>query len=311
MRDLRSAPSTFGARYHPAHVMKTCEEHGLGFDPATQLGCVVCRRQARRTEASDGGTARRIVVLLVVGGLLIGGAVWFLRRHLPAMIAAKDAETTGGGATGAGAAARPLVAPIAPFFSAPSGAPPPGGHPTMIVMHGVGGSGARFTYFAQALNEAGIAAVVPTGPVVVESDHYSWSDDLGAMEVYLANAIDFVASQQRIDRTRLMIGGYSAGAWLAIAIAARRPDTYHAVLAFAPVGPREWAFAPAKTDVALTMFAGRDDIAAQDTARAAEASWRARGWTAQIVPYAGGHQPPATFRMAAKEAAAALLVHVP
>lgn len=290
--------------------MKTCEEHGLRFDPATQLGCVVCRRQARRTEASGGGGAgTRIVVLLVAGGLAIGGAAWFLRRRLPEMIA----ETNSKGASGrAGSvAARPLVAPVAPFVSAPAVTAPRGGHPTMIVMHGVGGSGARFAYFAQALNDAGIAVVVPTGPIVLESDHYSWSDDLDAMEVYLAKAIDEVAGQQRIDRKRLMIGGYSAGAWLAIAIAARRPETYHAVLAFAPVGPREWAFAPAQTGVALTMFAGRDDIVAQETARAAEASWRTRGWPAQIVPYAGGHQPPSTFRAAAKDAAAALLVHVP
>lgn len=68
-----------------------CERHGLRFDPATQEGCVICRREragttpAPRAEASAGaGRAWAVAVLL---WLSAGGVLFLAHREVLASFA--------------------------------------------------------------------------------------------------------------------------------------------------------------------------------------------------------------------------------
>lgn len=281
---------------------KLCTEHGLHFDPETQAGCVRCRRAGGDAGPSRRSAGLRIVVLLVVGAAAIGAmSVWVRRANEEAALH-PTVRTLYDPATSVplrapSAQLVELAAPAPPIVRVPQGAPPAAGWPVMVLLHGTGGSGDRFLSFAEAANDARFAAVVLTGPVMVEPGRFGWPDDVDAIERYVAKLTETATtSGGALSRGRVVIGGYSTGAWLAIRLAAARPDRYSAVLAFAPVGPPRPLGQAVAGRVELRMFVGGEDEGGRSTAAAMEGEWRARGWPVHVISYDGGHALPARYR---------------
>jgi predicted esterase len=300
--------------------VETCTIHGLRFDSQTQSGCVLCRRAAH--DVAQRNKRVRILLVLVVGAIALAAVSLHVKRkndeaatnpivrvvHDPSSPSSASAPA---GAPAAASPARALSPPAPAITRAPRGRAPVKGWPTIVLLHGTGSSAERFIDCADAVNEAQLAAILPTAPARVASGGYGWPDDLEALEAYVAQAVDGATSFP-IDRSRVLIGGYSSGAWVAIGVAARRPESYRAVLALAPIGPpRTLAAARGTSAVELTMFAGRNDEGALATAMSFEAAWHARGWPARIIPYDGGHPLPSSWPEMVKAAAASLASHLP
>lgn len=53
-----------------------CERHGLRFDPATQSGCVLCRRERAAAEAPEARPVRPTTIDAVGPGWLVAALLW-------------------------------------------------------------------------------------------------------------------------------------------------------------------------------------------------------------------------------------------
>jgi predicted esterase len=227
---------------------------------------------------------QRILLLLALGAVAIGVALRLVLLREP------DAPTP-----------KSDLVPLVPaVVQSPRGVAPREGWPTMVLLHGAGSSGARFMDFAAAVSDAGIAAIVPTGTRQEAAGHYVWESDVELLDRFLTSAIDAAALSLPIDRNRLMIGGYSQGAGLAIAIAARNPDVYRGVLAVAPLGPATVPVPKVEgATVALALIHGRNDAAATDASDSIRVVWGVRRWPiVEHATYDGSHSlPPAWPRL--------------
>lgn len=100
-------------------------------------------------------------------------------------------------------------------------------HPAVIVLHGSGGMwNPMYTQYAEQFSRLGYAVYVPH---YFERTGTRWADD-PAIERHFVDwmqtvqgAIDLVTQQPEVDGSRLALLGFSLGAFLALAIAAKDP----------------------------------------------------------------------------------------
>jgi phospholipase/carboxylesterase len=108
-----------------------------------------------------------------------------------------------------------------------------GGTPrTLIVsLHGAGGSAKGGLWiFRAATTKPGVVVVAPA------SSGRGWDPQQDADVVVVERAIRLASTRCSIDRARIAIGGFSAGATYALLLGLRNGDLFHSVIALSPGG---------------------------------------------------------------------------
>ena len=108
----------------------------------------------------------------------------------------------------------------------------------VLLVHSLGGTPIELRFVAQALARCGYTVYCPLLPGLGGGTDVlglsSWKDWYAAIE----SAHDQLKQQCDI----VLVGGISAGGILALRLAAKRPDTVHGVMLFAPtIWPNGWA----------------------------------------------------------------------
>jgi carboxylesterase len=114
----------------------------------------------------------------------------------------------------------------------------PGGRVGVLLVHSLGGTPIELRFVAQALARCGYTVYCPLLPGLGGGTDVlglsSWKDWYAAIE----SAHDQL--KQHCDI--VLVGGISAGGILALRLAAKRPDSVHGVMLFAPtIWPNGWA----------------------------------------------------------------------
>ena len=126
--------------------------------------------------------------------------------------------------------------PIAGWFARPAGAPPAGGWPAIVWVHGgpAGQTRANFRADIQMLLAQGFAVLMPNirgstgyGRAFMEADDGARRrdalDDLAAAHAWLA-------AQRNIDATRIGIMGQSYGGWVVLAAIGLQPELWRSAV---------------------------------------------------------------------------------
>jgi predicted esterase len=184
-----------------------------------------------------------------------------------------------------------------------AGAPLAGARGATILLHGRGGSADDIASLATVLAVGGMAYLVP------EATGHTWYPQrfiapLAANEPWLGSALGVVGAlvaQARaagIPEARMVIGGFSQGACLALEFVARSPARYGAVLAFSGglIGPPEAPRPPVPAGRTLggtPVFLGcgdQDGHIPLESVEASAAVLRGLGGTVDLRIYPGmGH----------------------
>jgi carboxylesterase len=114
----------------------------------------------------------------------------------------------------------------------------PGGRVGVLLVHSLGGTPVELRFVAQALARCGYTVYCPLLPGLGGGTDVlglsSWKDWYAAIE----SAHDQLKHHCDI----VLVGGISAGGILALRLAAKRPDSVHGVMLFAPtIWPNGWA----------------------------------------------------------------------
>ncbi len=107
-----------------------------------------------------------------------------------------------------------------------------------LLVHGLGGSPVEMRFLAQSLNKAGHTVVLPLmaghGGTPAEFDHSRWTE--------WCVSVEMVLDRLRRDCDTIIVGGISAGAIVALRLAATRKDAVSGVAVFSPTfWPNGWA----------------------------------------------------------------------
>ncbi len=113
-----------------------------------------------------------------------------------------------------------------------------GGRVGFLLMHGLGGSPVEMRFLAQSLNKAGHTVVLPLmaghGGTPAEFEHSRWTEWCISAELAL--------DRMHRDCDTIIVGGISAGAIVALRLAATRKDLVQGVAVFSPTfWPNGWA----------------------------------------------------------------------
>ena len=131
----------------------------------------------------------------------------------------------------------------------------PGPHPTLIAMHGWGASAHDLIGLAPVLHRGQALVLCPQGPLAFQAGPgmvgHGWfpltqtgPPDVQEIEksLVILNAwIDEAVEQFPVDRSRLVLGGFSQGGFMAYLLALRSPERYKALLALSSWLPEELA----------------------------------------------------------------------
>jgi predicted esterase len=101
--------------------------------------------------------------------------------------------------------------------------------PLIIVLHGFGGSSAGFeAIWGPAAERLGAILVVPTGPRRV-GNGYGWID-LDEADAVVEATLDYVRDRFEVDWDRVVLSGFSEGAFMAMALGVRHSDLFAGVI---------------------------------------------------------------------------------
>ena len=101
--------------------------------------------------------------------------------------------------------------------------------PLIIVLHGFGGSSAGFeAIWGPAAGRLGAILVVPNGPRRVGNGH-GWID-IDEADAVVEATLDYVRDRFEVDWDRVVLSGFSEGAFMATALGIRHPDLFAGVI---------------------------------------------------------------------------------
>lgn len=195
----------------------------------------------------------------------------------------------------------------------PSCAAPPSGHPVVLALHGFGEDCHRMLERFAPLVALGVAVLAAEGPYPVEMRRrvsgeparigHAWYQFTGDQPAFvaacaktaghLARVLDAAAAEHRLDRSRVVLAGYSQGGYLAGLWALTEPARFRALIAIACRIKTE-VFAPdvlaqASRLPVLAIHGSRDERVRPEPQQAAIDVLRRAGFDARIQIHDGGH----------------------
>ena len=163
------------------------------------------------------------------------------------------------------------------YVSAGAGAGQP--VPLMIFLHGAGGGfGRGISLYKEHAERAGAVLVDPVG-------------GLGAWEPVLADVLDFVFARWEVDRSRILLAGFSDGASSSLSVGLTNGDVFSHVAAMSPgfMSVEEFRGRPK-----VFIAHGRADpvLSFENASREIVPTLQDRGYDVTFLPFEGKHETP-------------------
>jgi predicted esterase len=173
--------------------------------------------------------------------------------------------------------------------------PPTDGWPVLFFLHGCGGTGDEHAPHAGLAAHLGLAAFTVPGPVALRGSGRAWpADGFGATYDCLWDALARWDAQvaNKLDRSQVLLCGFSQGATHVIGLLAQMPTSFAGGIALSP-GEGPPVSEPDPRGPALYVAYGvREYPAFRKKARRCAEAWRQARWPCLLETHAGGHQMP-------------------
>jgi predicted esterase len=182
--------------------------------------------------------------------------------------------------------------------------------PLIVALHGYGATASPIAEaFRQAAAEHGAVVIAPRAQDKVRNAGYQWGE-IDEAEFLVLRAIDHVESRHAIDNRRIVLTGFSQGAYVAGAVGLRHPKRFVGVVAICGSFMPDVPDTPPEAADAMPRFffmAGDRDAATQNMQRAADALAERGAKVKLVIHQNTGHQLPADADAATREALAFVL----
>lgn len=102
--------------------------------------------------------------------------------------------------------------------------------PLLVVLHGAGGNmNEAAATWKKAADKAGAILLTPQG-TMKQGEGFNWGQDMDTVEENVMMAIDKVAGEHKIDKSKIILAGFSQGAMATWSLALRNPDTFCGII---------------------------------------------------------------------------------
>lgn len=166
--------------------------------------------------------------------------------------------------------------------------------PLVIALHGAGGNADHMIELWKKLAEdKGILIAAVQGTVKVRQDSYRWDD---RSEGVVLAILREVQEKYKVDAARVVLCGFSQGAYLSWITALRSPDQFRGVVCFGGLYPaaQEVSYPEAlKHGLRVYLVHGAQDADSLPAARTAAQQLKTLGVPCQLHQHEGGHEIPA------------------
>jgi len=117
----------------------------------------------------------------------------------------------------------------------PRGDPPAQGQPVILFLHGCGECGEAYLDHAEVAAEHGYAGIAVSGPLGMPGRRHAWpGDGFETTHRHLQEMLAQCDARNQLDRSRILLCGFSQGATHAVGLLASKPEEYQGALAFSP-----------------------------------------------------------------------------
>ena len=170
--------------------------------------------------------------------------------------------------------------------------------PLVILLHGAGGNASNwFGSYADRAEQARVVLLAPDSRGTTwDAIHGGFGEDVK----FINRALEEVASQVTIDRTRMALAGFSDGATYALSLGLANGDLFTHVVAYSP-----GFYVRSTPRGAARYFISHgtgDTVLPIDTAsRSIVSALRLEGYQIEYVEFDGGHEVPASISTQAME----------
>lgn len=143
--------------------------------------------------------------------------------------------------------------------------------PLLVAMHGRGaGAQDMVNAWQQAADKLGVIVVAPQGLQRLGPDSYAWRE-VDECDKLVMEAVTKARSGHRIDKSRIVLTGFSQGGYMAYEIALRHPDVFCGLIPVAGMwkpGPDTDPAKAGKAQMSIFIMVGGDDYAPVITSNA-------------------------------------------
>lgn len=108
--------------------------------------------------------------------------------------------------------------------------------PAMVLLHGMGSAPEGFLAKQWQIwaDKFSVAVIAVSAPIYQKPDEYDWSDDPAENAEAIAAALTIAEGKTGINRAKVILMGYSQGAFAALNLGLAYPDRFIAAIALSP-----------------------------------------------------------------------------
>jgi predicted esterase len=187
----------------------------------------------------------------------------------------------------------------------PSTPAPADGHPVIVLMHGMGSNRSDYEEICDVAAASGVIGVALDGSIVSDEDAYIWEDrDITITHNHIQQTLDKIQGT-KLNRNRVLLGGFSQGANRALALAAHYPREYAGIVANSPGGESHMntRLPNGVKPPPLYLFVGLGEgRTVREKVADAQNQWRSAQVAVETFEFDGGHQFPPDSKQRYKDA---------
>ena len=171
-------------------------------------------------------------------------------------------------------------------------------YPLLVFLHGAQSNPAEFRDFLEAeLMDTEYFILCPPGGLLITTTTYTWNPATDTERIL--KCIDATVAKYNIDRSRIYLGGFSAGAVMTYVVGLQNPGRFAGLLPCSGALQQQYLtpeLLKAAQAVPVFMIQGtQDDAGLVRLAQATLKTLRDNGNPALLYPFEGGHVLPVPF----------------
>ena len=185
--------------------------------------------------------------------------------------------------------------------------------PTILFLHGWGGSHEELQSELEYWAEAGWVAIAPRAPQSLEDGGYRWAlDNTQETKAYLDTVFQH-PSLDGVMRDTVFLAGFSQGASYSVRLTLAYPEEFYGAIAICPGAwepkAEELESLQKKLRPLFLLWGEKDHEKNVQAARLLEESWQKRSWPIRSLSHSGGHSYPQDWNERRSEIAEFLLMN--
>ncbi len=188
------------------------------------------------------------------------------------------------------------------LLAVPAGAPPDGGWPVFVYLHGYGTNKEDFDHVARLTAERGAAAISVDAMSDLGNGRRSWQGGAEEAHTHIQAQLEAMKAEldwnsqdlDRFDFSVLHVGGFSQGGIRSLLLVMQYPDVYGGVLSISPAGATWPESTPALsgTHPLRLIYGTAEGDRVAGTAEKAQKLWGDSGQLWETFTHPGGHHFP-------------------